>query len=187
MRHLLIILLLISTQSFSQNQIDFGKVKADESFSCNSPEFLDRFDSLQVICKSNNPLEIRLKVSYHPSLKYALFVINYDGTRWVATKYEATYPGKPRSHNLKPIKNFDTIFLELKRSNIFLLPNQREVLRKIEVLDGVSYSLTFKAGNKFRTYNFDNPDFYSSRHRKISQLQDYNKIADIFTIWLENE
>lgn len=187
MRHLQLILLLISTQSFSQNQLDFGRVKGDKSFSCESPDFLDRFDSLQAICKSKNQLEIRLRVSYNPSLEYALFVITYNGTSWTATKYEAMYLGKITSYRLKPLKDFDTIYLELKRSNIFLLPKQSKVLRRIEVLDGVGYNLTFKAGDKFRNYNFDNPEIYSNSHKRLQEFQDYNKIAKILTTWFEKE
>jgi hypothetical protein len=187
MRHLQLILLLISTQSFSQNRLDFGRVKADKDFSCEKSDFLDHFDSLQAICKSKNQLEIRFRVSYNPSLEYAFFVITYDGTSWTAIKYEAMYLGKIRSYRLKPLKDFDTIFLELKRSNIFLLPKQGKILRKIEVLDGVSYDLTFKAGDKFRNYDFDNPDFYSDRHKRTQQFQDYNRIAKILTTWFEKE
>jgi hypothetical protein len=183
MKLIFLILLVFGSRSFSQSQLEFGRVKADKHFSCESPSFLDRFDSLQAICKSENQLELRLRISYNPTLNYALIVVTYNGKTWTATKYESTNMSKPKPFKLQALKAYDSIFLELKRNNIFLLPNQSKISHKVEVLDGVGYHLTFKAGNKFRQFEFDNPSDYSQNHKDVKAFQNYNNIVEILTTW----
>ncbi len=47
-------------------------------------------------------------------------------------------------------------------------------------MDGESYTVEIKIGDKFRVYQFDNPDIYSKFYDNVSELKDYLYIVQSF-------
>ncbi len=193
MRRLTLILLFVSSQTLAQDQLNYGKVLTDKDFTCNTRPFLDSFFNLANICDAKNELEIRLRISYMPLPDFDFIVVTYDGNKWAATKYEENW-GDPstsgaqiKSYKLQPSRDFETIFSALKRNNIFTLPNQSDINIKRNILDGVVYTLTFKAGDKFRTYYFDNPTEYRKQNKKMQEFKNYERIATILYSWFDKE
>lgn len=194
MRQLTIILLFISTQTSAQSQLDYGKVVANNNFVWTDRPFLDSFFNLATISDTKNELEIRLGISYMPLPDFDFIVVTYGGNKWAAIKYEEDRSDTSlnrwqiKSYNLKPRRDFETIFSALKRNNIFTLPNQSDDINvKRNILDGVFYTLTFKAGDKFRTYYFDNPTEYRKQNKKVREFKNYERIASILHNWLGKE
>jgi hypothetical protein len=197
MKMIFLLLLFASVRSFSQDQLDFGKVRADENFTCSDRPFIDSSYRIDKICDSKNVFEVRLGIMYAPLPGFELIVLAYDGSNWTAIKYEDRFndsayntprgSGRVKVTQLKPKKDFRRVFKALKRNNIFTLPDQNEIKVKRFVFDGVGYSLTFKAGNKFRTYTFDNTEEYRKRYKHIKEFRNYDCIVNTFWNWLKEK
>ena len=112
----------------------------------------------------------------------------FDGSGWKATYYGGSYiNNKVDTFNLRPLYSFDSIFISLKKNRIFLLPDQEELILEGGIDDGYDYMLTFKAGNKFRTYEFSNPEGYREYNDNIKELEYYVNITNILFTWLTKE
>jgi hypothetical protein len=110
--------------------------------------------------------------------------LSFDG-RWKAVLYEGNRAkNKIDTFNLQPLYSYDSIFTSLKKNRIFLLPGQEELVLEGAVDDGYDYVLSFKAGNKFRSYEFSNPDIYREYNDNIRELENYVNIANILFTWL---
>lgn len=48
------------------------------------------------------------------------------------------------------------------------------------VTDGNEYYIEIKIGNKFRVYEFDNPDKYSSYYDNVNEFKDFANIITTF-------
>jgi len=79
---------------------------------------------------------------------------------------------------LYPVTTFDTIFATLKANKIFTLPDQKELKTKGSVDDGTEYQLTFKAGDKFRSYEFQNPEIFTRYNKDIPEFVSYANIVE---------
>jgi len=191
MRYLLILLLSISTKAFAQNPPDFGKVRADTNFCTNySPGWLDSIYNIPNICNTVNQLELRFWTVGLPMPNFELITLSYDSiSGWQAFKYTDNYSyamydtavkQTVTKLKLKPAPDFETLFDALKRNDIFTLPNQRELKFTDFVLDGTNYEVTFKAGDKFRTYTFYNPEILLKRNRQVKEFKKYIRIARLF-------
>jgi len=195
MRTLFIALILISFKAFPQKQLKFGKVIADKSF-CKDASLLDSNN----ICNSENQLElwfaIRSISMNDMNLDYSLIKLQYNDSGWKAVRYVykltelASNPYKAiyeidKEIPLKAPTAFETIFSELKKNNIFTLPDQQELIPDSVMNGGNFYNLTFKARNKFRTYTFFNPEDYKEKFETLTELKYYTKIAFLFNSLLK--
>jgi len=180
MKFFLLIVLLITKVSFSQTNLDFGKVSG-------SNVCADSVDPK--ICQSKNQLEIQLtRVSGLTGIYDRVFLF-YDGFKWKAKKEESDLAHSTiKAYALKPLSNFDTIFNVLKSNKIFILPDQQE-LKNVQgsVDDGYEYTLFFKAGDQFRVYEFNNPDIYITYNKNITEFTNYLKIVEILFSGLKEE
>jgi hypothetical protein len=88
---------------------------------------------------------------------------------------------------LKPLISYDTIFASLRNNKVFILPDQKELTLEWDVDDGYDYSLSFKAGNKFRTYEFSNPEIYREHNKNVPELENYVNIINILFNWFRQE
>jgi hypothetical protein len=185
--------LVIAIITYSQEKLDYGKVKNDSNFNCIENSKLERY-CFQIgnICDSKNELEIRLRITYFPKCNSELIVLACADGKWGAEKYKFTKQGGGVSidehaiykipkddqaiFNMAFKKGFDT----LKLNNIFLLPDQAELNIKPFVHDGVGFGLTFKAGDKFRSYHFNNPDSYESEYKNVPEFKNY--IANLIKV-----
>ena len=69
------------------------------------------------------------------------------------------------------------LYDSLKANNIFLLPGQEELKISPGVMDGLLYLLTLKAGKSFRSYRFNNPEFYLQQYPTIKEFREYAAIV----------
>jgi len=124
-----------------------------------------------------------------------LFLVD---TIWGAVEFkELNKPKKIKKYMLTAKPNFDSLFLQLLSFNILTLPNQSDLNRKmqkdtqvtvdgntterkIHVMDRNRYTIEFEIGNKYRIYQFDNPDSYSRFYENIGELKDYLSIVQTF-------
>jgi hypothetical protein len=179
----LIILILYINCCCGQNKLDYGKVQNDSQFNCNN-NFNYSFEK-NSICNSKNELEIRLYAIGFPHGNHIEIILTYR-KKWIATRYvldicslnDTITKTIQEDTNLNNYKLANShIFDSLKANNIFLLPNQYELNIKRTVLDGAGYILTFKIGNKYRTYKFNNPESYANSHPEIKEFRQYANIA----------
>jgi hypothetical protein len=160
---------------------------------------------LAQIDKSDAKIDIRLyELNSLSNTKSVRRLFLLDKT-WRAIEFdEMNKPIKIKKHNLTTTSNFDSLFLKLLSLNILTLPNQSSIknkmykieeitpegdtlLRKMQVLDGESFIIEIKIGNKFRVYEFDNPEAYSKFYDKVVELKDYLGIVQAFSKLVRQE
>jgi hypothetical protein len=104
-----------------------------------------------------------LYVAHRPFAAWDLFVLAYNDSTWTATRYlyDLGRSLRDTAHPIKILKlmpeyGFDTLFMKLKKNNVFTLPDQKKLKYKGDVDDGNIYFLSYKVKNKFRRYSFEN-------------------------------
>ncbi|MBX3242830.1 MAG: hypothetical protein KIT80_18145 [Chitinophagaceae bacterium] len=204
---LLFLLLLLGHISFGQTIIRGDiKILTDGIYGDNvnnSPNltFNDRIKLVQ-IDKSISKIDIRLYRHHSLSNTKTLRRLFLIDTTWNAVEYnEWNKPIKIKKYNLKAVCGFDSLFLKLLSYNILILPNQSDlkskmhkdvqvtaegdtIEKKIHVLDGEGYTVEIKIENKFRVYQFDNPESYSRFYDNVTELKDYLSIVQTFEKFL---
>lgn len=203
MTRLLLLLLLSGHISFGQTTIrGITSIPTDGIYGdsiSNSPNlaFNDRIKLVQ-IDKSSAKVDIRLYRLHSLSNTKTLRRLYMVDTTWNAVEYdEWNKPVKIKKYKLAAKPSFDSLFLRLLSYNILTLPNQSDLKskmhkdvqldsdgytteRKIYVTDGESYTIEIKIGDKFRVYQFDNPDSYSKFYDNVTELKDYLNIVQSF-------
>ncbi len=172
--------------SCSQKQLDYGSVIANPNFTCKET-ILETYCKLRNICNSKNKVEIRLEVSYEPTIDFALYVLVNNDSGWSATKYSRSLHHSSNNtslsidtHNMGNPQVAEKLFDTLKENNVFGLPEQDDLKINGFVDDGSVYTLTFKVGQNFRTYHFNNPETYEEIYGKVKQFKNYLNIANAF-------
>ena len=170
-----------------------GKVISDTS----TFEYNSFSPPLKHIFKSNNKIEIRLKIS--PSFddeEYIILAFNKDWRGRYYRRYTFSHfidsTGKRKDYEEKNFKkniNYDTLFSKLVHNDIFSLKlddvdesivdydseKDEFLTMKESVCDGISYYLQFKIGNQFRTYGFSNPQAFTH----VTQLRQFVRIINL--------
>lgn len=177
----LLVSMFFSISCYSQISLQFDKVSGNDISCCQEI-------SNGKICQSKYPLEIWLTRAALLVGRYETITLSFDGGKWKAKYYDVDWiRNTVDTFNLRPVYNYDTIFSALKKNRIFLLPDQKELILKGVVDDGYDYTVTFKADNKFRTYEFNNPDIYRRYNNNISELENYVNIINVLFSWLTKE
>ena len=65
------------------------------------------------------------------------------------------------------------------------IDNGYPVYRTIRVNDGESYSIEIKIDNKFRIYQFSNPEIYSKYFDNVSEFKDFLNIVNTFESYIK--
>lgn len=178
---LILIAILFSYSCYSQTNLQFDNVLGSDISSCEQ-------SVNGKICLSKLQLEIWLTKAVLLYGKYETIKLTFDGNKWQAQYYDGDWiRNMVDTINLRPIYNYDTIFSALKKNRIFLLPDQKELILKGSIDDGYDYTSAFKAGNKFRTYKFSNPDIYLKYNAEVPELENYVNIIDILFTWLKKQ
>jgi len=173
MRIFTIILLFFNLTSFSQTKLDFGEIRGKNISAC-----IDTIDG--EICQSKNQLEIWFTETTFLEGKYNAFILTYNGIRWAALKHEGdSLSNAVEKYRLIPVESFESIFSELKKNKLFILPDQKELNVKKPGDDGDAYVLTFKAGEKIRTYQFNNPRLNLKYNKDIPEFENFVNIIEI--------
>jgi hypothetical protein len=110
-----------------------------------------------------------------------LIILSFNSNKWIAEKYYPQYITKRKKILseilMKKTKTdsaglFMSIFDSLKSNQLFLLPDQRTVIKRtinegvIAVSDGVLYTITYKVGNLYRRYYYGNPEIFATHYPK---------------------
>jgi hypothetical protein len=180
----------------AQKTLDYGEVKADVNFKCPETAHWDSaIFGVGNICDSKNELEIRFNTAFSP-LMSNLIMITFANGKWSArqfiTKQGGSVGNKTECTTIlqdpyaKQIYDsvFAALFETLKQNNVFLLPNRNELTKPNAteaVNDGMYYDLTFKVGDKFRAYHFDNPKAYKQSYPDMIEYKNYTSIVDALT------
>lgn len=212
MTKLFFILLLLGHISFGQTTIKGITTISTDGISGDSLNkspnliFNDRIKLVQ-IDKSSAKVDIRLYRLHSLSNTKTLRRLFMVDTTWNAVEYdEWNKPIKIKKHNLIANQSFDSLFLNLLSYGILTLPSQSELehkmykeelveedgqivtaKRKLHVLDGKGYIIEIKVGDKFRVYQFDNPDQYSNFYDNVSEFKGYLHIVRAFDTMLRRK
>jgi hypothetical protein len=210
MTRLLLLLLLLGHISFGQTTIrGITKISTDGIYGDslnNSPNlaFNDRIKLVQ-IDKSTARVDIRLYRHHSLSNTKKLRRLFMVDTTWNAVEYnEWNKPVKIKKYKLRAKASLDSLFLRLLSYNILTLPSQSELKnkmrkdvqvtadgdtteRKIHIMDGEGYTVEIKIEDKFRVYQFDNPESYSRFYDNVSELKDYLNIVQTFDKFLNRK
>ena len=162
--------------------------------------------ALKSIMESKYKIEIRFITHplFHPTndinLNYNtnFTVLTYDN-EWSANYYY--YKAETDTLIYKDITqktNIDTIFSNLVLNNIFSLPSDNHLktekyeynLETNELIgsgmgigDGICYCIEFKVSDRFRRYDFCNPNEYADFYPQIYELRNYANIVKTFKEW----
>jgi hypothetical protein len=162
--------------------------------------------ALKSIMKSKNKIEIRFitEPSFHPTNNITLTyntnftILTYD-KEWSA-KYYYCKDGTDTllCKDITQKTNIDTIFSRLVLNNIFSLPSDDNLkTEKYEynletnefigsgmgIGDGICYCIEFKVGDRYRRYDFCNPNEYADFYPQVYELRNYANIVKIFKEW----
>jgi hypothetical protein len=173
MRIITIILLFFNLTCFSQTKLDFGEIRGKNISDC-----IDTIEGK--ICQSKNQLEIWLTEAKLLEGVYNSIILSYNGVRWTALKNEGDWINNTlEKYRLNPVESFESIFSALKKNKLFILPAQEELGARDLGDEGDEYVLTFKAGEKIRTYQFNNPHLYLKYNKDIPEFENYINIIEI--------
>lgn len=153
---------------------------------------------LAAIDNSEAKVDIRLYKHFSLSNTKALRRIFLVDTNWNASEFvEWNSPPKIKRHSLAAKANYDSFFVRLLSAKIMTLPSQAELKskmrkdvqviedgttteKKILITDGISYTVEIKIRDKYRVYQFNNPEEYAKFYDNVSELQGYVRIVQIF-------
>jgi hypothetical protein len=169
---------------FGQLNFDISEVKGHSKLkkdrNINSDTLYGPID----ISLSKHKYEIRLSVFYAPVGGFEDYILFSDGSQWTARFWKAEMYNlydttKPKYKTIKNL-NWDTVLNKLNSSDFFSLPNQSELKKKLTVMDGSMYTVSYKVNNKYRQYNFDNPSIYSRQYPETVEFKRYMEIVTTF-------
>jgi hypothetical protein len=152
--------------------------------------------NIKSIDKSDSEIEIRFYRLTSLSNTKNLKIIKLRDKEWTSLEYdEWNNPVKIKKYKLNVMTDFESFTINLFDQNLTQLPNQddlkdkmkkltvrngRQVEQRLSVSDGDSYTVEFRIGDKFRIYQFDNPDSYARFYDNVEELKNYIAIKDIF-------
>ena len=169
---------------FGQLNFDISKVKGKRHLKSFQEISKDSTYEPIDITLSKHKFEIRLNVFYAPNGGFSKFILYSDGKEWSAIHWESDFLEiyDTTKNHYKKInhKNWDTVVNVLNSLDIFTLPNQQRLKKEVSVSDGTLCSIVYKVKNKFRKYNFDNPDIYFERYPETIEFKKFNEIVSTF-------
>ncbi|MGQ0738593.1 MAG: hypothetical protein ACT4OJ_05990 [Bacteroidota bacterium] len=121
-----------------------------------------------------------------------MIVLSFNDKEWIAEKYYPIYKTKGRkvisTSMTKMVKKdsaaqFHSLFDSLIMNQLFLIDDEHEVRKRmpdqiVAISDGVLYTISFKVGDQFRRYWYDNPE----THIKYSKAPEYKQVVEIIRL-----
>ena len=127
--------------------------------------------------------------SYAPNgvFEYLSFILD-SRQKWSAinVKYDWLWTSDSARNKIPPIKQiipekgFDSLLNMLYEIDLFTLPDQKKLKKKSIVFDGSMFTVSFKIGNNYRMYHFDNPEIYEKRYPKTKAFKKYKALLYLF-------
>jgi len=180
MKYLLVIfnLVLFYTDAAAQLNLNIDDVPDAKNREVKKYRYYDTSYGLIPIVSSKNVIEIRL-------YEYEMFgarcqTLCFDGLTWTGqTAGRLCFAGES-AKKLNTTLSFYQVLDTLNRNNIFKLPDQTSLNLKGTIDDGTNYSIVYKVGNKFRSYDFSNPKYFLKINKEVRELENYITIVQIF-------
>jgi hypothetical protein len=163
-------------------------VTSDTVNSSPNKEFQNRIN-LGPIDSSDYDFEIRFYKLTAARNTRNLRIVRFAHGEWEALEFEEKAKSKIQRHVLVSTLGFDTFLTNLTKHNFATLPNQSEVDKKIQdsfaskkeywqsrpsIMDGYEFTIEFKIDDKFRIYQFSNPDSYLRYYKDVEEFEKYS-------------
>ena len=175
-------ILVINSNLFSQTRLNNIEVLGTDSITKQCwPIYFDSRFQLDPIAQSTKQIEIRLYELDGPQIKCK--ILWFDGNTWNGRVALPLFADDNETTTLNRHLDLDSILDSLVQNRIFTLPDQRLLSLDGWVTDGVQYCISYKIFNKYRSYDFANPDiFYTvfEKNRSVKELVSYISIIRIF-------
>jgi len=203
-----ILILLITSSAWGQTtirgttKITSDGVTSDTVNTSPNKDFENRIN-LGPINLSVYDLEIRCYTLTAMTNKRNLRIVKFTNDKWEAVEFEEKQKSsKVTRRELDPTMGYERFMTSLIDQNIFTLPNQSEVDKRIAdsfaskkealssrpgVSDGYIITIEFKIDNKYRVYQFSNPDSYLRYYRNVDEFKNYSSIKNLFEEGLERK
>ena len=148
--------------------------------------------------------EIRIYKNYSTSTGLEMFRFYLENEKWKVDFYETIASKKENQINLKirksklnSAKNLELIWLEILNTDVIHLPNWEDIKYKLRnkefkyeiidgeilanvsnsiIIDGVSYSIQIKSGNKENEFEYSNPESYLKKYPNVDELISLNDL-----------
>lgn len=194
-----LVVFLISSSAWGQTTIlgttiiVTDEIVSDTFNNAQHKEFENRID-LKPINLSDSNFEIRFYTSNAATNNKNLRIVRFANGQWEAFEFEERSRSLKR-HVLAPLLGYDAFVKKLIDQKILTLPNQSEVHKRIEdsfsskkealesrpsIMDGYEFTVEFKIGDKFRVYQFTNPNSYAKYYVKVEEFKNYVSVQKIF-------
>lgn len=170
------------------NSILVGKVVSD------TLTFNALVNKEESVLRSKNVIEIRL-ITTTMVVSRSYIALIYD-KKWKAVSVDFDKAkGVFVSKEIVMKTPIEAVFNQLVNNNVFALPDQSTLqlerasfdpqtnmftLAGMDISDGVSYTIEFKVGDKYRRYSFINPVDYSKFYPYNNEFKNYVSIVKAF-------
>lgn len=151
--------------------------------------------NLGPIDSSSFDFEIRFYKLTAATNKRNLRIVRLTNEKWDALEFYENRKSKIKERLIFPIAGFNTFVENLIRNNFHTLPNQTQIEKRIEksyaskyeylssqgyTMDGYGFTVEFKINDRFRIYQFANPESHSRYFDNYEELRNYVAIQKMF-------
>ena len=178
MRATLLILSLLLSFTKVTSQINPNDVLGSDNFKIKESKYYDTSYGLYPIVNSSYEIEIRLYE--YEMMGSRCQILCFDGNKWTGKTMGIIRYAQESQKVLKPGLNFNNILDSLLKNNIFKLPDQSKLNLKGDNTNGANYTISYKVGNKMRSYDFSNPKYYLKMNKGYKELENYIAIVGLF-------
>ena len=167
-----IVISLLACSAWGQTPITSEAVVSDTVNNSPNKDFETKID-IEPINLIESDFEIRFyKLTAVRNIRNLKIVRLLNG-EWQALEFEEKAKSRIQRYGLIATQGFDTFLTNLTKEHFTTLPNQSEVDKRIQdsfssqkeywqsrpsIMDGYQFTVEFKIDNKFRVYQFSNPD-----------------------------
>ena len=148
--------------------------------------------------------EIRIYKNYSTSTGLEMFRFYLENEKWKVDFYETIASKKDNQINLRirksklnSPKNLELIWLEILNTDVIHLPKWENIKYKLRnkefkyeiidgeilanvsnpiIIDGVSFAIKIKSGNKENEFEYSNPESYLKKYPNVDELNSLNDL-----------
>lgn len=189
-----IVILLLACSAWGQTPITSEGVISDTVNNSPNRGFETKID-IEPINLVESDFEIRFYKLTSARNTRNLRIVRLVHGEWEALEFEEKAKSRIQRHGLIATRGFDAFLTHLTTDNFTTLPNQSEVDKRIQdsfssqkeywqsrpsIMDGYQFTVEFKIDNKFRVYQFSNPDSYLKHYKDVEEFKNYSSIQKLF-------
>jgi len=156
-------------------------------------EFEKRIN-LEPINSSSFDIEIRFYKLTTVTNKRNLRLVRFINGQWESFEYDENKKSRILKYLVVPTTGYHDFLTNLMMHNLTFLPDQSDLDKKIQdsfaskkeylqsspcIMDGFRYTIEFKFGEKFRIYQFHNPETYAKYYDNV-EWKNYISVQNLF-------